>query len=101
MPKITVFGGHTNAGLTEKDGGFTDDTVKTSAKAAKKAAKPEPKEETKPQAEAKTETPAPFDPSGMSVRDVRALLAECTEDERAAVLELERKGQNRAGVTGT
>ena len=42
----------------------------------------------------------PFDPGDLSVSDVQGLLAECTDEEKAAVIKAEKAGKNRKGITG-
>ena len=101
MPKITMYGGHSNIGLTEKSAGFTDDTTATLAAASVSEPEQEPDagmgDELDPD---DVPEPPPFDPSDYSVSDVIALLGECTDDERDAVVALERAGKNRAGIVG-
>lgn len=120
MPKVTLYGGATNAGLTERAGGFVENTAGTRAEAAERQAPgTEDGEQTSflgdggddsgqveqtglvaggDDAPAKNEPP--FDPSDLSVSDVQGLLAECTDEERAAVITAEKAGKNRKGITG-
>lgn len=99
MPKITKYGGHTNAGLTEKDAGFVDTTAKTTKKAkAKLVGEQGPELVPEPDDPGTDLVPPPFNPGDLSISDVLALRAECTESEWAAVLEAERNGKNRAGI---
>lgn len=120
MPKITRFGGHTNAGLTETDAGFSDDTVRTQARAdelvagttdpaaADPGAGPEvdaddvERQRLADASEDRTEdvVDPPFNPSELTVADVNELLSDLTDDEREAVLKAERADKNRAGIVG-
>jgi hypothetical protein len=124
MPKITRFGGHsiggitdTATGSTERDSGFTEDTDRVRAQAAERLAGDAPDDdpssgysylgddgEPSGLVAGGDEAPAagepPFDPSELSVADVQALLAECSDEEKKLVVEAERKGKNRKGVTG-
>lgn len=128
MPKITRFGGHTNAGLTDTDAGFSDDTVRTQARADALAGGPTaandipaggagPGElgdddgadaiERARLAEAGRDNTEdvvdpPFNPSELTVADVNDLLADpdLTDDQREAVLQAERNDKNRAGIVG-
>ena len=108
MPKVTRFGGHSIAGITdtatgqtERDGGFSDDTAATEAAAAERAAGgllaggdgTGNEDNGEPVA-------APFDPGELSVADVQNLLTECSDAEREAVIAAERAGKNRKGITG-
>lgn len=130
MPKISRFGGHTNAGLTDTDAGFSDDTVRTQARADALAGGPTaandiptvgpgagPGElgdddgadaiERARLAEAGRDNTEdlvdpPFNPSELTVADVNDLLADpdLTDDQREAVLAAERAGKNRTGILG-
>lgn len=124
MPKITRFGGHTNAGLTDTDAGFTDDTVRTQARADALAGGPTaandiptggPGEvgdvegadavERQRLAEAGQDNTEdvidpPFNPSELTVADVNDLIADLSDAEREAVLKAERADKNRTGIVG-
>jgi len=107
MPKITRFGGHSIAGITdtatgqtEHAAGFTDDTAATQAKAEQlQDDGGEPDTGLVVGGDVGDEE-LPFDPSLLSVADVNALLAECSPTEREAVLEAERNDKNRKGIVG-
>lgn len=98
MAKITRLGGVTDATLS----GLTDDTEKTKAKAKAKDATvtPETAEATATVQKPSTKAEPPFDPAEMSVADVLALLKDCNDTERDAVLEAERGGKARNGILG-
>ncbi len=125
MPKITAYGGATNAGLTERDGGFVDNVRPARAISDPtgdgydddgQALGGEPVTELGDggddsgqveqtglvaggdDAPAKNEPP--FDPSDLSVSEVQGLLAECTGEEKAAVIAAEKANKNRKGITG-
>lgn len=113
MPKITLYGGATNAGLTERAGGFVENTAGTRAQAVQRQEQAGETsflgdggddsgqvEQAGLVAGGEPATEAPFDPADLSVADVQGLLAECTDAERAAVVEAERNGKNRKGITG-
>lgn len=123
MPKITRFGGHSIAGITdtatgstERDSGFTEDTDKVRAQAAERQADApdddpssgysylgdagEPSGLVAGGDDAPRKDEPPFDPAELKVADVQALLTDCTDEERALVIAAERKGQNRKGITG-
>lgn len=117
MPKITRFGGHSIAGITdtatgstERDSGFTEDADKVRAHAAERSDDDPPTtflgDDGGPTGlvaggdDAPAKDEAPFDPADLSVADVQGLLAECTDAERAAVVEAERNGKNRKGIVG-
>lgn len=127
MPKITRYGGHSIAGITdtatgqtETGSGFTDDTEGTQLKAAARASDDPTGEGYDDQGQAiggeppadgglvaggddAPEDPAqepPFDPGELSVVDVQALLESASPAEREAVINAERGGKNRKGITG-
>ena len=117
MPKITRYGGHSIAGITdtatgqtERGKGLVEDTEKTRLKYAARASDD-------PTGDGYTDTgdavgglvakrageddsSLPFDPSQLSVADVNALLEDASDAEREAVIEAERKDKNRKGITG-
>lgn len=97
MPKITRYGGQSNAGLTEKSAGFVDTTVATVRTAKGKVVVPVPEIVLDPQ---DVPEPPPFDPGEYTVADVLAVRNDHTEAEWAAVVEAERAGKNRSGITG-
>lgn len=120
MPKITRYGGHSIAGITdtatgqtETGSGFTDDTEATELKAAARASD-DPTGEgytddgqavgaDAPGLVARTDgdpTEPPFDPGELSVVDVQGLLESASPAEREAVLKAEKAGKNRKGITG-
>ncbi len=101
MPKITRYGGHSNAGLTERVAGFSDTTAATLKTAKSKAVVPEPTVTvTEPDPEDIPEPP-PFDPGEYTVADVLAVRSEYTDTEWATVVTAERNGKNRAGITSS
>lgn len=115
MPKITRFGGHTNAGLTETDAGFADDTVRTQARADELAGGPTAANDVPPADPDAVErqrlddaaadntddvVDPPFNPSELNVADVNELLAGLDGPEREAVLKAERADKNRKGIVG-
>jgi len=104
MPKITRFGGHSIAGITdtatgqtETGSGFTDDIATTQAKADQLQDESDKGLVVGGDAD---RLELPFDPSLLSVADVNALLAECSPTEREQVLGAERKDKNRKGIVG-
>lgn len=120
MPKITRFGGHSIAGITdtatgqtETGSGFTDDTEATRLKAAARASDDPTGEGYDDSGQAiggepdglvvssdADPTEPPFDPGELSVVDVQALLESASPAEREAVVKAERGGKNRKGITG-
>lgn len=96
MPKITRYGGHSIAGITdtatgqtERGRGLVEDTDAIQAKADGLIA-----DSNSPEVE------LPFDPGTLSVADVNMLLEDASDDEREAVLQAEREGKNRKGIVG-
>lgn len=85
----TAFGGHVEAGFTERDGGFVDTTAETLATHAER-------EEAVTEPEVTVE--APWNPGDYSVADVMSERANCSDVEWEAVLALERAGKNRSGI---
>lgn len=100
LPKITRFGGHSNAGLTEKSAGFVDTTAATTEKAKAKAEVPSEPDADDHGNPVPDVTAPPFDPAELSVAGVLALKADCDDDQWAAVLESERTGKARFGILG-
>lgn len=80
----TAFGGHVDAGLSERAAGFSDDIAATAQAAVDQ--------------EDNSPVTAPFDPSEWSVADVMAERENCTDEQWQAVLAAERAGKNRAGI---
>ncbi len=95
MPKISRYGGHSNAGLTERDGGFLP-----ARKDATAAPEPVAASAQIGDAEPEADTAAPFDPNELSVKDVLAMREACTDAEWEAVLLLEQAGSARVGILG-
>lgn len=124
MPKITRYGGHSIAGITdtatgqtETGSGFTDDTEATQFKAAARASDDPTGDGYTDQGLAvgsdapglvaggddAPKDPAqepPFDPEQLSVADVNSLLGSASPAEREAVVKAERAGKNRKGIVG-
>lgn len=93
MPKITRYGGHTNAGLTQRDAGFVDAAIVHTSMTPTLEVEDEV-------ADTEDDVEAPFDPAGWSVKDVLAERGNCTDAEWEAVLQLEREGSARIGILG-
>ncbi len=102
MPKITRYGGHSNAGLTEKDAGLTDDTVATAKTAKAKAEVPRFVGELGPELVFPPAEPSdlPFDPADLTVTDVLDLLKGLSDEDKEKVLDAERNGKARYGILG-
>lgn len=90
-----AFGGHVDAGLTERAAGFSDDTASTVQAAADQRPETVPPVTGDGRA---ASVVAPFDPAEWSVADVIAERSNCTDAEWAAVLKAERAGKDRAGI---
>ena len=85
-----AFGGHVDAGLTERASGFSDDTAAT-----EQHQQSEPAVTVDGRA---ASVVSPFDPGEYSVSEVMGARSDCKDAEWAAVLEAERNGKNRSGI---